>query len=33
MKDECGGNNILRLYGLRSKLYAYEVNRLMGDNG
>ena len=32
-KDECGGNKILRFCGLRSKLYAYEVDRLMGDNG
>ena len=33
MKDACGGNKILRFYGLRSELYAYEVDRLMGDNG
>ena len=33
MKDECGGNQILRFVGLRSKLYAYEVDRLRDDNG
>ncbi len=27
MKDECGGNQILRFVGLRSKLYAYEVDK------
>ncbi len=27
MKDECRGNQILRFVGLRSKLYAYEVDR------
>ncbi len=32
MKDECGGNQILRFTGLRSKLYAYEVDRLRNDN-
>ena len=26
MKDECGGSQILRFIGLRSKLYAYEVD-------
>ena len=33
MKDECGGNQILRFVGLRSKLYAYEVDRLRNDDG
>ncbi len=33
MKDECGGNQILRFVGLRSKLYAYEVDRLRNGNG
>ncbi len=33
MKDECGGNQILRFVGLRSKLYSYEVDRLRDDNG
>jgi hypothetical protein len=33
MKDECGGSQILRFCGLRSKLYAYEVDRLRDDNG
>ena len=33
MKDECGGNNILRFVGLRSKLYAYEVDRLRDNDG
>ena len=33
MKDECGGNQILRFVGLRSKLYAYEVDRIRDDNG
>ena len=33
MKDECGGNQILKFVGLRSKLYAYEVDRLRNDNG
>ncbi len=33
MKDECGGNQILRFVGLRSKLYAYEVDRLRDDDG
>ncbi len=33
MKDECGGNNILRFVGLRSKLYAYEVDRLKDNDG
>ena len=33
MKDECGGNQILRFCGLRSKLYAYEVDRLRNDDG
>ena len=32
MKDECGGNQILKFVGLRSKLYAYEVDRLRDDN-
>ncbi len=32
MKDECGGNQILRFIGLRSKLYAYEVYRLRNDD-
>ena len=31
MKDECGGNQILKFVGLRSKLYAYEVDRLRND--
>ncbi len=26
MKDECGGSQILKFVGLRSKLYAYEVD-------
>ncbi len=33
MKDECGGNHITKFVGLRSKLYAYEVNRLKNDDG
>ncbi len=33
MKDECGGNQILKFVGLRSKLYAYEVDRLRNDDG
>ena len=33
MKAECGGNNILRFVGLRSKLYAYEVDRLRDNDG
>ena len=33
MKDECGGNKILRFVGLRSKLYAYEVDRLRDNDG
>ncbi len=32
MKDECGGNQILRFIGLRSKLYAYEVDRLRNND-
>ena len=33
MKDECGGNQIIKFVRLRSKLYAYEVDRLRDDNG
>ena len=33
MKDECGGNQILRFVGLRSKLYAYEIDRERDNNG
>ncbi len=33
MKYECGGNQIIKFVGLRSKLYAYEVDRLRDDNG
>ena len=33
MKDECCGNQIIRFCGLRSKLYAYEVNRLRNGKG
>ena len=33
MKDECSRNQILRFIGLRSKLYAYEVDRLRNDDG
>ncbi len=33
MKDECGGSQILRFVGLRSKLYAYEVDRERDNNG
>ena len=33
MKDECCGNQIIRFCGLRSKLYAYEVNRLRNRKG
>ena len=33
MKDECGGNQILRFVGLRSKLYSYEVDRLRNGKG
>ena len=33
MKDECGGNQILRFIGLRSKLYAYEIDRERDNNG
>ncbi len=32
-KDECGGNLVLRFAGLRSKLYAYEVDKERDDNG
>ncbi len=32
MKDECGGNHILKFVGLRSKLYAYKVDNLRNDN-
>ncbi len=32
MKDECGGNHIRKFVGLRSKLYAYEADRLKNDN-
>ena len=33
MKDECGGSQILRFVGLRSKLYTYEVDRERDNNG
>ena len=33
VKDECGGNQILRFYGLRSKLYSYEVDKLRNGSG
>ena len=33
MKDECGGNQIIRFVGLRSKLYSYEVDRLRNNKG
>ena len=33
MKDECCGNQIIRFCGLRSKLCAYEVNRLRNGKG
>ncbi len=33
MKDECGGNQIIRFVGLRSKLYSYEVDRLRDNKG
>ena len=33
MKDECCGNQIIRFCRLRSKLYAYEVNRLRNGKG
>ena len=33
MKDERGGSQILRFVGLRSKLYAYEVDRERDNNG
>ncbi len=33
MKDEYGGNQILRFVGLRSKLYAYEIDRESDNNG
>ena len=33
VKDECGGNQIVRFVGLRSKLYSYEVDRLRNNEG
>ncbi len=33
MKDECGGNQIIRFVGLRGKLYSYEVDRLRDNKG
>ena len=33
MKDECGGNDIVKFVGLKAKSYAYEVDRLRDDNG